>query len=211
MVGGEGNDLFIFALAADLTTGEVITGGNGTDELRFTATAASTLTLTSDVSVERVTIGTGTAAEAIATATTGLNVNAAGLSTGVTLIGNAGVNRLTGGSGADRLDGGIGNDVLVGGAGDDVLVGGAGNDNLSGGLGADVFVFNFTPNGSSNKDTITDFNVVDDLIWLAKSVMSGLGNETGALSADAFWSGNGVRTSHDETDRIVYNNTSGAL
>jgi Ca2+-binding RTX toxin-like protein len=198
-------------LASELARGEVITGGNGTDELRFTATVASTLTLTSGVSVDGVTIGTGNAAEAVATATTALNVNAAALSTGLAIVGNAGINRLTGGSGADNLDGGDGNDVLVGGAGADTLTGGAGNDNLTGGLGADVFIFNFTPNASNNKDTLTDFNATEDLIWLAKSVMSGLGSETGALGEDAFWSGLGIKTSHDETDRIIYNNTTGAL
>ncbi|WP_293749166.1 M10 family metallopeptidase C-terminal domain-containing protein [Limnohabitans sp. Rim8] len=211
MVGGDGNDLFIVALASELARGEVIIGGNGTDELRFTATVASTLTLTSGVSVDGVTIGTGNAAEAVATATTALNVNAAALSTGLAIVGNAGINRLTGGSGADNLDGGDGNDVLVGGAGADTLTGGAGNDNLTGGLGADVFIFNFTPNASNNKDTLTDFNATEDLIWLAKSVMSGLGSETGVLGEDAFWSGLGIKTSHDETDRIIYNNTTGAL
>ena len=101
--------------------------------------------------------------------------------------------------------------MLVGGAGADTLTGGVGNDNLTGGLGADVFIFNFTPNASHNKDTLTDFNATDDLIWLAKSVMSGLGSETGVLGEDAFWSGLGIKTSHDETDRIIYNNTTGAL
>jgi Ca2+-binding RTX toxin-like protein len=189
----------------------VITGGDGTDELRFTTSAASTLTLTSGVSVERVVIGTGTVGAAVSTATTAINVTAAAVTTGLTIVGNAGVNTLTGGSGNDSLEGGAGNDKLIGGGGADTLAGGLGNDNLTGGLGADVFVFNTTPNASSNKDTITDFNATDDAIWLAKSVMAGLGGTAGALGADAFWGGAGITASHDATDRVLYNQTTGAL
>lgn len=211
LVGGDGNDLFVVSRASDLATGEVITGGFGTDELRFATTSASTLTLTSGVSVERVVIGTGTGGAAVSTATTAINVTAAAVTTGLTIVGNAGMNTLTGGSGNDSLEGGAGNDKLIGGGGADTLAGGLGNDSLTGGLGADVFVFNTTPNASSNKDTLTDFNATDDAIWLAKSVMAGLGGPTGALGADAFWGGAGITASHDATDRILYNQTTGAL
>jgi Ca2+-binding RTX toxin-like protein len=211
LVGGDGNDLFVVSRASDLATGEVITGGFGTDELRFTTNSASTLTLTSGVSVERVVIGTGTGGAAVSTATTAINVTAAAVTTGLTIVGNAGVNTLTGGSGNDSLEGGAGNDKLIGGGGADTLAGGLGNDSLTGGLGADVFVFNTTPNASSNRDTLTDFNATDDAIWLAKSVMAGLGGTTGALGADAFWGGTGITASHDATDRVVYNQTTGAL
>ena len=71
--------------------------------------------------------------------------------------------------------------------------------------------FNTAPNASTNKDTITDFSAADDDIWLAKSVMTGLGSATGALGADAFWGGAGITASHDGTDRVIYNQTTGAL
>ena len=71
--------------------------------------------------------------------------------------------------------------------------------------------FNAKPHASSNKDTITDFSAADDDIWLAKSVMAGLGSATGALGADAFWGGAGISASHDVTDRVIYNQTTGAL
>jgi hypothetical protein len=52
-------------------------GGSDVDELRFAATTASTLTLTSALSgIERVAIGTGTAAAAVTTATIGISINA---------------------------------------------------------------------------------------------------------------------------------------
>jgi len=63
------------ALTADHTSSETINGGDGTDEIRFSTTVASTLTLSSSVTnIENVTIGTGTAASAVTTGTTALNV-----------------------------------------------------------------------------------------------------------------------------------------
>ena len=72
-------------------------------------------------------------------------------------------------------------------------------------------MFNAAPNASTNKDTIKDFSAADDDIWLAKSVMAGLGSVMGALGADAFWGGVGISGSHDGTDRVIYNQTTGAL
>ena len=74
-----------------------------------------------------------------------------------------------GGEGDDQLNGGAANDVLIGGAGQDNLVGNdgrdrllgqAGDDTLTGGAGRDTFVF--TP--GSNNDTITDFEIEQDII-----------------------------------------------
>lgn len=198
--GGEGDDLFLVSLATDLVQGDVINGDGGTDELRFNATTASTLLLTSDVTVERVVIGTGMGASAVTTGTLAINVNAAASASALAMIGNAGANSLTGSAYNDSLDGGLGADTLIGGAG---------NDTLTGGLGADVFVFNQAPNATNNIDVYTGFTAVDDDIWLAKSALSGLG-AVGALDTDAFWaSANG--TASDATDRILYDTVTGAL
>jgi Ca2+-binding RTX toxin-like protein len=211
LVGGDGNDLFVVALATDLAFGETITGGGGTDELRFTSTAASTLMLSTSVTVEMVVIGTGTASAAVLTGTTALNLNASAVLNGLSIKGNAGANSLTGTGYNDSFDGGLGNDTLAGGAGNDTLFGGGGNDNITGGAGADVFVFNPTPNATSNLDTITDFVSGTDHINLAKSVMAALGSVNLALNVDAFWQGAGVVKGHDASDRIVYNTSTGAL
>jgi len=122
--GGEGNDLFFVDAFADHGSGEAIVGEAGIDELRYSGTVAGTLVLTSSVSVERVVIGTGTAAAAVATGTAAIDVNGSALTRGITMIGNAGSNRLTGGAGNDSVIGGLGNDVLSGGLGNDTLVGG---------------------------------------------------------------------------------------
>lgn len=58
-------------------------------------------------------------------------------------------------------------DVLVGGNGADVLIGGIG-DTLTGGNGPDTFLFR--PNFGAN--TITDFNVANDVLQFDKSIFS---------------------------------------
>jgi hypothetical protein len=62
-------------------------------------------------------------------------------------------------------------DTFYGGAGDDKLWGGYGNDTLWGGAGKDIFVFDGKLGTSStdrrvNFDTIKDYSVKDDSIWL---------------------------------------------
>ena len=262
--GGDGSDIYIMALTADHTAAEVAdTGASGTDEVRFTSTTASTLTLyAGDTGIETVTIGTGTAAAAVLTGTTALNIDASALTYGIKLIGNAGANVLTGGSGNDTLQGGAGNDTLNGGAGfdyadysnattaitanlslttsqntvgagsdtltniegllggsagdtltgnssDNTLYGRGGNDTLTGGVGADWFVFDTTPNATSNKDTITDFVSGTDKLYFDRAIFSGAA--VGNLNSDAYWSGAGVTAAHDATDRFIYNSTTGAL
>ena len=143
MNGGNGSDLYIITTAAAHPAAEITdTGTSGNDEIRFAATAASTLTLyAGDTGIENVVIGTGTAASAVTTATTALNVNAA-------LVGNA--LNITGNSGANILTGTAYNDTLNGGAGNDTLNGGLGDDTLTGGTGIDTF------NVTAGTDTITD-------------------------------------------------------
>jgi Ca2+-binding RTX toxin-like protein len=71
---------------------------------------------------------------------------------------------LTGTKFADKLWGKGGNDKLLGQGGDDKLDGGKGNDTLTGGTGKDTFVFS----KGDGKDVITDFNVKQDILSIAK-------------------------------------------
>ena len=71
-----------------------------------------------------------------------------------------------GGDGADRLFGGAGIDTIDGGSGDDSLFGGAGDDLLTGGEGADTFFFG----GLHRSDEITDFDVNEDILFLANTL-----------------------------------------
>lgn len=111
------------------------------------------------------------------------------------------------------LVGNKGKNVLVGGAGNDKFYGKSGNDLLTGDLGEDVFVFNTalgkgTTSKNQNKkvnfDTITDFKVGEDKIWLDNAVFKKLG-KTGseaapvALKAENF----AVGKAHDRNDYII--------
>ncbi|MDX2231718.1 MAG: choice-of-anchor I family protein [Leptolyngbyaceae cyanobacterium bins.349] len=86
-------------------------------------------------------------------------------------------------SGDDLLRGGAGNDTLIGGDGDDTLIGGTGIDVLTGGYGSDTFVLAAT----SGTDTLTNFNVDDDLLQLTGGLTFGqlsITQGTGAIAND---------------------------
>jgi len=142
------------------------------------------------------------------------------------VYGSAGNDRLYGGSGNDTVDGGSGNDWVYGdsgndrtygGLGDDVVNGGAGNDRLYGGAGSDAFVFN-TKLGSAgsdrklNFDTITDFNVNADSLWLDDAIFRKLGSGTssnpGELNKEFFVTGTKAK---ERDDYLIYNNKTGVL
>ena len=105
--------------------------------------------------------------------------------------------------------GNTGNNILKGGEGNDTLYGGLGNDTLYGGAGSDKFVFNTTLNASKNKDTIKDFNVLDDTIELENAIFEKL-TATGLLNFDNFVSTTDGKAK-DSDDYIVYNKKTGQL
>jgi Ca2+-binding RTX toxin-like protein len=132
------------------------------------------------------------------------------------VFGDAGNDALTGGAGVETFDGGTQNDTLIGNAGNDVLKGGAnqdqlygglGNDSLTGGTELDYFVFNTTPNATTNLDTVADFVHGGDKFWMENSVFTTLG-AAGALNPNFFKLG---AAATDADDHIVYNNLTGAL
>ncbi|WP_198411898.1 cadherin domain-containing protein, partial [Microvirga flavescens] len=94
-----------------------------------------------------------------------------------TIFGGRNNDRLGGGAGNDWLAGRDGNDQLNGGDGDDTLSGGYGNDVLTGGKGKDIFVFDgklgtAKTDRKVNFDTIKDYSVKDDSIWLDNALFS---------------------------------------
>lgn len=114
---------------------------------------------------------------------------------------------------SNTLNGFEGNDVLIGNGGDDVLVGGLGNDLLNGGAGDDVFVFNTALNGTTNVDTIMDFDATStgdwDHIQLDNDIFTALGY-TGTLNAADFVA-NATGTATNALQNIIFNTTTGAL
>jgi serralysin len=194
--GGAGNDLYIIKLAGDHTSSNLIQDFAGTkDEIRFTSTIASTLTLNSaDTGIELVTIGTGTAATAVSTGTTALNIDASALKSAVTIVGNSGANN------------------LIGGSGNDTIVGGAGRDTLTGGGGADYFVFNTTLSTTANLDLITDFQTGTDHLQLSKSIFQAFKSIstliTDYLYIDTITT---TATAHGVSNYLIYMTQTGGL
>ncbi|MEJ1118858.1 calcium-binding protein [Phyllobacterium sp. CCNWLW109] len=116
-------------------------------------------------------------------------------------------NILLTGSASVNATGNALNNYLVGNSGANIISGGTGNDLLTGGGGRDAFVFNTAPNSTTNRDTITDFNVAADTVWMDNAAFAVLG-ANGTLAAGAFHIGAGAA---DASDRIIYNSSSGAL
>jgi Alginate lyase/RTX calcium-binding nonapeptide repeat (4 copies) len=112
---------------------------------------------------------------------------------------------ITGDSDADSLRGTSGSDLIDGKGGDDTIWAKNGSDILSGGSGEDAFVFDTKP-GSTNVDTILDFNPDEDTIRLNDSEFTVL--KQGTLSTDNFVIGDGAK---DSDDYIIYNDKTGAL
>ncbi len=109
----------------------------------------------------------------------------------------------------DALISTAGNDTLTGGNGDNIINGGLGNDVLTGGSGVNKFVFDTTPNATTNLDTITNFVAGKDQIELSHSVFTALGQQ-GVLSADQFVAGD-FNSGQTATNHIIYNSTSGGV
>jgi Ca2+-binding RTX toxin-like protein len=115
-------------------------------------------------------------------------------------------------TGDDWLKGDAGNDKLFGNGSNDYLYGGIGKDVLTGGAGRDSFVFNTKP-AKSNIDKVTDFNVVDESIYLENAVFKALGstgliNKPVQIKKAEFALGNKAA---DGSDHVIYNKKTGAL
>jgi Ca2+-binding RTX toxin-like protein len=183
---------------------DILDGGEGNDTLRGgVGDDTYYITVMVDMAIENAGEGNDTIYAYSAAAGTGyaLGVNDENLIlTGMAEngIGNDNTNIMKGNNRNNNLYGGEGNDTLFGGAGLDTLTGWADQD---------IFVFDTALNKTTNVDTITDFSVVNDTIWLDKTIFAKL--TLGVLTAANFCSGTGV--AGDANDYILYNTTTGAL
>jgi Ca2+-binding RTX toxin-like protein len=109
---------------------------------------------------------------------------------------------------AIRLTGNSSGNVVRGNNGNNRINGGDGNDELTGLGGQDTFLFGFGAalNAAANVDVITDFNVVDDTIWLNATLFGSLG--AGGVSASEFVIGPAAQ---DADDYLIYDDVTGAL
>jgi Ca2+-binding RTX toxin-like protein len=185
--GGTGNDIYYVG------SNDVIVelAGQGTD----TAYGYGDYTLATGVSVENLYLNVTTDQTLI------------GNELANNLRGNAGSDTLRGLDGNDSLNGGLGADMLEGGQGNDTLAGSFGNDTLSGGNGSDIFRFDTALDATSNLDSVIDFSVVDDSFQLENGIFTSL-TQTGTLAAGLFVIGTAAL---DANDKLIYDNTNGAL
>jgi Ca2+-binding RTX toxin-like protein len=208
----------VFSYLSNYTLGANVENG------RIISTAAANLTgnglknvLYAGVGNNLLDGGTGTDTVSYAygvSGTTGVTVSlalagaqATGSSGSDTLVG---IENLTGSAYADRLTGNSAANKLDGGAGNDLLIGGLGNDILSGGAGADTFRFDTLLDALGNRDTLNDYNVLDDTIQLERAIFTSLTTQ-GTLAAGSFRSGAGINNAADADDYLIYNSSSGAL
>lgn len=183
MSGGVGNDSYYIDTAGDVVD-ESAAGSDGVDKV-FSSIGIGLLNSTQiKGSIENLTL----IGEA--------DIDGAGNGLNNVIAGNVGNNTLMGLNGDDTLNGQ---------EGDDLLYGGQGSNTLIGGTGADKFVFDSSPNGTI--DTIFDFNVTADAIWLDDNIFGQIG-VPGLLAASAFHVGS---SADNANDRIIYNFFTGAL
>jgi Ca2+-binding RTX toxin-like protein len=104
---------------------------------------------------------------------------------------------LTGSSSGNQIIANVGNNILNGGGGNDELIGLGGQD---------VFLFNTELDVMFNVDTLPDFNVADDTIWLDDAIFSAFAN--GPLADARFVIGTAAQ---DANDNIIYDIATGAL
>ena len=188
--GGAGNDTLIGGTGADTLTGgagnDSLVGGTGND--RYVVNSGNDRI--SETSTARTEIDTVVSSVSW---TLGANLER------LTLTGSADAN-------------GTGNalaNVIVGNSGDNRITGGGGNDSLTGGQGADSFRFASPLNGSTNVDTIRDFNPVADRIELENGIFTQL-TTLGTLASTNFRA-NATGTAVDANDFIVYETDTGKL
>ncbi len=132
LYGGGGADRFIFLSGAASTSraqDQIEDFQTGVDLIDLTAFAPTNLRVQSSTSGSWVYADS--ASGSFQLFVRGSIATADVVTTGLTLAGTGGDDRLVGTAGADRLSGGAGADVLVGGAGNDVLDGGADVDSAS--------------------------------------------------------------------------------
>ncbi|MEH2174168.1 beta strand repeat-containing protein [Nostoc sp.] len=221
LTGGDGNDSLFGSSGNDTLLGgtgdDTLDGGTGIDSLNGgVGNDTYTVDSVSDIIVEGLNAGTdlvnssvnwvlGDNLENLTLIGTGA-ITATGNGLNNILIGNTGANTLSGGDGNDNLFGSSGNDSLLGGVGNDSLFGGIGKDTLTGGAGQDSLYLTDTRTGGY--DTITDFTVGDDTIFISKAEFGLSQSQDTTLDPGLFRLGT-IATA--ASDRFIYDQTTGNL
>ncbi|MBG1268751.1 hypothetical protein [Nostoc sp. WHI] len=212
LIGGSGNDALLGGAGND-----TLDGGAGTDSLNGgIGNDTYIVDNLSDTIIEGLNAGTDLVNSSVSwvlvnnlenlTLSGSSVLNGTGNSLNNILTGNTGANILNGIDGNDRLFASSGNDTLLGGAGDDVLAGGVGRDVLTGGMGRDSF--NLADSRTGGYDTITDFTLGDDTIFVSKTEFGLSQSQDTVLDSSLFRLGTNATTAGD---RFIYDQTTGNL
>ncbi|MEP7301797.1 MAG: hypothetical protein ABI699_09740 [Caldimonas sp.] len=225
LTGRNGSDTYIVD-----NPGDVVAETEATASIGGVDTVLSSIAYTLGANVEnlRLTVagavnGTGNELSNVLYAGAGDNVLDGGGGTdtasyryaeaAVTVTLETGAAQATGGSGSDTLirieslTGSGFDDQLRGNSAHNVINGGRGNDLLTGAGGSDTFFFSTDFDGITNVDAITDFVSGDDRISLGQDKFSAAG-PVGVLADSVFVLGTEAA---DDSDRIVYDQTTGKL
>ncbi|MBD2410859.1 hypothetical protein FACHB389_00145 [Nostoc calcicola FACHB-389] len=212
LIGGAGNDTLVGGAGDDELDGgtgdDSLDGGMGNDtytvnSLNDTITEGSNAG--TDLVKSSITWVLGNNLENL-TLTGSSAISGTGNNLNNIITGNTGANTLSGEDGNDSLFGGSGIDTLLGGAGNDVLIGGVGKDVLTGGTGQDSFYLTDTRTGGF--DTITDFTVGDDTIFISKAEFALSQSVNTTLDSSIFRIGTSATAAGD---RFIYNQSTGNL
>jgi Ca2+-binding RTX toxin-like protein len=188
--GGSGNDTLGGGAGNDQ-----LDGGSGNDSLvGGTGNDGYVVDSTGDVISETSTLAT--------------EIDSVSASVTWTLGGNLERLTLTGSNPINGTGNTLAN-AITGNTGNNKISGGGGNDTLTGGAGLDTFRFSSALNGTTNVDTIKDFNPVSDAIELENSVFTKL-TATGVLSTSFFRSST-TGTAVDSNDHLLYESDTGFL
>lgn len=212
--GGRGSDSLFGGLGKDILNGvdggqaDILDGGDGDDLVDYSNATSRQRIFFDPAGNSRGERASDTwiSIEGVIGATNHRNT-IIGAGTDDRMIGGNVNDRLFGRDGMDVLEGRLGNDRLDGGAGFDILNGGRGSDRLTG--GADTDIFYFEAGEIDGNDTIQDFVLGSDLVFLEKTGVT-LAQVAQIIAGNALSNPNGdlVYTDPVEGGTITFNGVS---
>jgi len=221
---GTGADVVNFG--ATLTSGDVITGDAGADDvLNYTDANNDVDELSNVTGIDTINLGDAdtriTASDAVVASGATLTINASGLTSGHNLILNAsaetdGHYSVLGTAAADSIYTGAGNDTLISDTGNDTLISYAGNDSINAGADDDLILMgtsmtaNDTVQGGAGYDELRftdDTNNRTDLDHVTGVEKIVLGDQTTAITTVDALVANGATLEVDASALTTSNHT----